>query len=79
MSEPDRGILSLQRGTNLRHHAAPSDKVCCNWCAFFLLMSRYGFQQTVEMIIAGIVKLLKAFEALAEADRKGWWIIISQG
>ena len=54
------------RGRNLGHHATPSDQLGVDFLAFFLLMRDDGLQETVEMLVAGIIVLVKGLETLGE-------------
>jgi hypothetical protein len=52
--------------THLGHHASPCNNIGVYLFACLLLMSSDGLEKAIEMVISGVIQLLKSFESLGE-------------
>jgi len=64
---------------HLGHHASPRDNVCFYTLPQLLLMTNDRLQQTVKVIIYGVIKFLEGVKALRQISSDGWCVVISKG
>ena len=73
-----RRTCSFERSSHLCHHSSPCNNVRFSLSPLLLLERGDGIHETIEMIIIGVVQLLKVVKAPVQICRQIWRVIVAK-